>query len=256
LNLDQRQRNRAVVWSALWVYDRWLLIVTFILGILLLLPFLAPVLMALGWTGPANMVYTLYSALCHQMAQRSFFLFGQQPMYNLADLPVSLTGNLASDTQTLRHFVGDPMLGWKVAWSDRMVWMYGGIWLAGLVYGSVRRRRQPKPLRLVAAGLLALPMLLDGTTHLISDVDGGLAGGWRYTNDWLAQITGYALPDWFYAGDAFGSFNAWMRLVSGLTFGFACVFLAYPWLDRAFQYNAALLRAKLLRAQTPAARLH
>lgn len=248
MKLDRQQRNRALVRSALWAFEHWLLIISALLGVLLLLPFLAPVLMALSWTGPAKVIYTLYSVLCHQMAQRSFFLFSQQPMYNLAELPISLTGNLPVDMQTLRHFVGDPTFGWKVAWSDRMIWMNGGIWLAGLRYGVLRQRRQPRSLSLIAAGILSLPMLLDGVSHLMSDVDGGLVGGWRYTNVWLAQLTGYAFPNWFYAGDALGSFNAWMRFMSGLTFGFASVFLVYPQLERAFSVNAHLLRAKLLGA--------
>jgi hypothetical protein len=34
----------------------------------------------------------------------------------------------------LRQFVGNPEMGWKVAWSDRMVSLYGGIFLFTLFY--------------------------------------------------------------------------------------------------------------------------
>src|SRR5262249_1243675 len=151
---------------------------------------------------------------CHQMAQRSFFLFGPQPMYNIAQLPVSMTGNGAADMLALRAFIGNAGLGWKVAWSDRMVYMYGGMWLTGAVFGFMRHRRLIRPLRLWRFGLLLLPMAVDGATHWLSDATGGMAGGFRYDNSWLAHLTGSALPTWFYMGDALGSFNSWMRLIS------------------------------------------
>jgi hypothetical protein len=40
------------------------------------LPFLAPVFMKLGLEGIGRAIYLIYWPLCHQMAQRSFFLFG------------------------------------------------------------------------------------------------------------------------------------------------------------------------------------
>lgn len=237
-------------WRALlWFFDRWVLVFTLFFGLINVLPFLAPVFMRLNWTLPANVIYTLYSLMCHQMAQRSFFLFGQQPMYNLIEFPLSLTGNTTTDMTMLRLFVGDPDFGWKVAWSDRMVYMYGAIWLAGMVFGWLRHRRRIKPLSLVGFALLLLPMLLDGGTHLLSDLAGGLTGGFRYENQWLAVLTNRMLPTWFYVGDAFGSFNSWMRLLSGLTFGIGTVWLAYPYLDGAMTESAGVLRAKLQRAQ-------
>src|SRR5207249_3738719 len=160
-----------------------------------------------------------YSFLCHQMAQRSFFLFGAQPMYNLNQLPITLTNNEVANMQAMRDFIGSPALGWKVAWSDRMVSMYGGIWLAGMVFGLLRHRRNIRPLHWFGFGLLLLPMAIDGGTHWISDVAGGMESGFRYDNQWLTNLTGNALPHWFYYGDAPGSFNSWMRLITGLLFG-------------------------------------
>jgi len=235
--------------ALLWGLDHWILLVALFLGVVIILPFLAPVFMRLGWTGPAGLIYLLYSTMCHQMAQRSFFLFGAQPMYNIAELPVILTGNKLAEMEALRAFIGSPDLGWKVAWSDRMVYMYGGLWLAGIVYGLLRQRRIIRPLNVFSFVLLLLPMAIDGGTHLISDVAGGLTGGFRYENQWLAALTGNALPDWFYVGDALGSFNSWMRLISGLAFGLALVWLAYPYLDRAITETAEELRAKLARAK-------
>ncbi len=45
------------------------------------LPFLAPTLMHAGYETQARWIYTVYSPLCHQLAFRSWFLFGEQPAY-------------------------------------------------------------------------------------------------------------------------------------------------------------------------------
>jgi uncharacterized membrane protein len=60
---------------------RWAEIVLFFLGLYVGLPFLAPALLKAGIEQPANLIYTLYSPLCHQMAFRSIFLFGEQIFY-------------------------------------------------------------------------------------------------------------------------------------------------------------------------------
>jgi uncharacterized membrane protein len=225
----------------------WLLIFLVVYGIFNALPFVAPALMETGWTGGGNAIYTFYSALCHQMAQRSFFLFGDHVMHNLDQFPVALTGRTGTDTLLLRNFRGNEMLGWKVAWSDRMVSMYGGIWLVGMVYGLVSRVRSHKPISVWMFALLALPMVIDGGTHMVGDSLGGLTTGFRYHNDWLASLTGHALPESFYSGDALGSFNSWMRLLTGLLFAVGTVWFAFPWMDRYARSTQAEIDNKLSR---------
>lgn len=246
---DQRLRRIRRFQVVQWGMDHWLLIVSLVFGVFILLPFVAPVLMHFGLSGPARLIYTIYVPFCHQMAQRSFFLFGNQAMYDIGQLPVSLVGSITADMNTLRAFLGNSELGWKVAWSDRMVYMYGAMWVAGLVFYSLKQGRYIRPLPWWGFVALTVPMALDGGTHVISDAQGGLAGGFRYYNQWLAELTGYALPEWFYVGDRFGSFNAWMRLISGVAFGVAVVWLAYPYLDRLFTQAARDLQAKLDRAR-------
>src|SRR5258708_32121618 len=159
-----------------------------------------------------------------------------------------MIGDGVADMLALRAFMGNAVLGWKVAWSDRMVYMYGGVWLAAAVYGWLRHRRIVYPLRLWRFCLLLLPMIVDGGTHWLSDLFGGMAHGFRYDNDWLARLTGNSLPTWFYVGDALGSFNSWMRLISGVLFGVAVVWLAFPHLGRSFRESATTLREKLAQA--------
>ncbi len=73
---------------ACWISSHWLALFIVTFGGLVLTPFLAPALMKMGATGPANVIYAFYSLLCHQLPQRSLFFFGPQPM----PLPFSLAG--------------------------------------------------------------------------------------------------------------------------------------------------------------------
>lgn len=211
----------------------WLAIAIGLLAIFNGLPFLAPVFMKLGWEGAGRIIYMIYSGLCHQMAQRSFFLFGSGgiQMYNIADLPINLAGlSTGEQIVVLRRFIGNDAFGWKVAWSDRMVYMYVTPLLLAVGYAILRRFKRIKPLPLWVFFLLLLPMTIDGGSHWVSDLD-GIGQGFRYTNSWLASLTGNVFPKSFYVGDAFGSFNSWMRLFSGVAFGLGVVGLALPYME-------------------------
>ncbi|MDD5370800.1 MAG: DUF2085 domain-containing protein [Anaerolineaceae bacterium] len=221
----------------------WFLVFLVGFGIWVGLPFLAPVFMHWGWTLPARAIYTLFSYLCHQLAERSFFLFGPKGMYSLTDLQAAHLN--AQSMLALRNFLGSQALGWKVAWSDRMVAMFGGIWLLALLWWPLRKRLRPIPWWLL--GLLLLPMAVDGSTHFLSDL-AGLGQGFRDSNAWLAILTNQSLPATFYKGDALGSFNLLMRLWSGLVFAVGIVFLGFPYLYGYFRDMAEYLRVKYLRA--------
>lgn len=207
---------------------RWLTIILVGFLIFNLGAWTAPLLMKAGYTRAGNLVYLLYAPLCHQMAQRSFFLFGDKIMYAPEELPIPLTGT-SKDTLLTRQFKGNETLGWKVAWSDRMVYMYGGMWLALLMVTLLSSKRQIKPISIWWVGIIVLPMAIDGITHFLSDID-GLFAGFRYSNEWLAALTGHIFPASFYQGDALGSFNSWMRLISGLIFGFGVIWFTVPYI--------------------------
>ncbi len=211
---------------------RWLLVANLWWAIYAGLPWLAPVLMHVGARGAGRTIYALYSTQCHQMAQRSYFLFGQRVTYGLAELGTFWPR--ATDVSSLGAIIGNEQLGWKVAWSDRMVATYTAILAFGLLFGLVRRRVRRMPVWLFL--LLLLPMALDGGTHLISDLS-GIGEGFRTTNEWLGALTGYRLSACFYAGDALGSFNSWMRLLTGILFGLAVVGLAYPEIERTVAHD-------------------
>lgn len=249
----QRQRAIRMVQMTRWVLEHWIILFSVAFGALMVAPFLAPLFMSLGWDTPARLIYSMYSVLCHQMAQRSFFLFGQQQpftMYTINQLPLTVSStNSPVDMATLRAFIGNASLGWKVAWSDRMVYMYVAFWVSGMAYGILRRNYRIRPLSLLGFVLFLAPMGLDGTTHFLSDITSGLNSGFRYDNQWLATLTGHLLPNTFYIGDSFGSFNSWMRLFTGLCFGIGVAWFMFPRIDEAMRETAALLREKLVTAR-------
>ena len=164
-------------------------------------------------------------------------------MYSLSE--VQAVWQNTSNPFILRQFVGNDSMGWKVAWSDRMVSMYGGVFLGSLIFWPLRKRLRPLPLW--AFALLILPMAVDGGTHMISDI-AGLGDGFRDSNAWLAALTGNIFPAAFYAGDALGSFNSWMRLITGLLFGLAIVWLAYPALEEWMAEIADEIEMKFRKA--------
>ena len=234
-----------LVRATYFLMKHWLTILIAVLGIINILPFIAPLLMRLGLTGAAELIYMVYTPLCHQMAQRSFFLFGEKIMYAPHELPILLSGNFVDDMLALKVFNGNESLGWKVAWSDRMVYMYGMTWLALIIYQQLRTRFQIKRINLILFVILLMPMAIDGLSHVVSDFQGGLFEGFRYHNEWLANLTYNLLPQSFYVGDLFGTFNSWMRLISGIGFGIGVVWLVIPIIDVSITRDIQIIGEKL-----------
>lgn len=87
---------------ALSIARNWIRIALVFLGIYVSLPWIAPTLMRLGLEGPAQVIYTLYRPMCHQFAFRTFFLYGEQSVYPLADV----TNVMGSDLKPLEDYVG------------------------------------------------------------------------------------------------------------------------------------------------------
>jgi uncharacterized membrane protein len=169
-----------VIWMqhrVLGLSRHWLAWANLIWGVIVGLPWLAPVLMKIGATGPAQTIYFVYRSLCHQLANRSFFLFGPKWMYSYTELLPLISS--ANPWLGLRAFVGTSELGYKVAWSDRMVSMYGGVFLGGLIFALLRRRLDSPKWHVF--GMMIVPMIVDGVTHAISDF-AGMGQGFRYDN--------------------------------------------------------------------------
>jgi len=217
----------------------WIVPVSILLGIYVGLPFMAPVFMHAGWIGAARVIYFIYSWLCHQLPERSFFLFGSRFTYSLAEVQNAWQNTIRPEV--LRQFIGNPVMGWKVAWSDRMVSMFASLWLFGLLWWPVRHK--VKPLPWWGLVLFLLPMAVDGTSHFFSDL-AGIGQGFRNGNVWLAVLTHHFFPVSFYSGDAWGSFNSLMRLLTGILFGLGIVWYTYPYLDNAFSPQGRSITVK------------
>lgn len=222
-----------------WFSHHWLLIISLVMGTFITLPLMAPVFMRMGWEFPARLIYLLYSFFCHQLPQRSYFLFGSKFTYSIPEIQASWQNSL--NPIVMRQFIGNSEMGWKVAWSDRMVSMYISIWLFGILWWPARKRI--KRINWWVFVLFLLPMAIDGFSHLVSDLF-GIGQGFRDSNNWLTILTNNSFSRSFYTGDAWGSFNSMMRLLTGILFGIGIVWFGYPYLDTAFSPKAGNLESK------------
>lgn len=200
--------DRAINGLAAWLARHWLALFNAILAIFIGLPLLAPVLMEAGATGPARLIYRVFAPTCHQLPERSFFLFGPQAVYTAAELEAD--GIYAPGSSTLAHLLarwnGDDAHGHKIAICQRDLALFSSLLLNGLLFGLLRRRLRghrgsyPKmPIWLFI--VLLVPIALDGGTQLI---------GLRESN-WI------------------------LRLLTGTLTGGAIVWLAYPYVQQAME---------------------
>lgn len=229
---------------ALFVVKHWLALFLIVYGAWVWAPFLAPIFMHNGWTNAGSALYFIYSFFCHQLPERSLFFYGPQTMYSLQDI-----GKVWSTENQLilREFIGNPEMGWKMAWSDRMISTYGGVWLGGVLW-AIFGKRVPRLSLVVWIALGIIPLGLDGATHFINDIVAGSSGqGFRDTNDWLRVITFNVFPNDFYYGNMLGSFNSWARWITGLLFGITTVFAIFPTVKNALRETQLDLEYQLER---------
>jgi uncharacterized membrane protein len=215
-----------------WLTSHWFAVFLIGYGSWVWLPWLAPVLMHAGQVEAGHALYFIYSLFCHQLPERSYFLFGSKTMFSLAEIQGAWQHSI--NPFVLRRFIGSEAMGWKVAWSDRMISFYTSIWAFAAVWSLARRKIKPLPWW--AFALFLLPLVLDGSTHALSDL-AGIGQGFRDSNQWLAGLTNHGLPASYYAGDLLGSFNSWMRLVTGVLAGLGIVWFAFPYVEDSFAQN-------------------
>jgi len=196
-----------------WISQHYLALFNSILFLYVFLPFGAPILMKEGQTEAARVIYTLYSPLCHQLAFRSWFLFGEQTAYprELAGVPGATTYesimglNPAVDERNdafilgARSFLGNDTLGYKMAICERDVAMYGALLIFGLVFAITGKKLKSVPWYWwLLIGVL--PIAVDGFSQL-PDLIAGLPNflPLRESTPFLRTVT----------GGLFGFFTAW-----------------------------------------------
>jgi len=229
----------------------WLLVVNVMAGLFIGLTAAAPLLMALGLEGPARVLYRFYALNCHQLPQRSYFLFGPHGVDTYSLEQILAWGG---DPGYLRGFVGNAEIGFKMAMAHRNTAIHSTVFLAGLAYALLRRRLRALPWKWYL--ILIAPMFFDGMSHVVSEVTGL---GFRDTNAWAAWLTGGAFGPAFYTGTGIGSLNWLLRTLTGALFGLASVWLAYPLLeaglaDSGQQLERLLTRSGVLGSRTEARR--
>ncbi len=99
-----------------------------------------------------------------------------------------------------------------------------------------------KAITLVGTCVIPAPHGFGRFSHLVSDLF-GIGQGFRDSNAWLAILTNHSFSPGFYAGDAWGSFNSLMRLLTGILFGMGIVWFGFPYLDAAFSPTAGNLES-------------
>ncbi len=223
-----------------WISRHYLLLLNLILFLYAGLPFLAPTLMEVNATAPARLIYAMYSPLCHQFAFRSFFLFGEQPYYPLKE--AGLTGIKTLDQITglqdlsnpfspsrlgARQFVGNPIVGFKVALCERDVAIYGAIFIFGLIYGLTKRKLPP--LHWTLWLLIGLgPIGLDGFSQLFS----------QFNWSWLATL------------DPYRESTPFLRVFTGFLFGFMTAWFAYPNIEESMSETRQFFIKKFAAAKS------
>ncbi len=239
----------------------WLRIALLLLALYSGLPWLAPTLAKLGFDGPADFLYTLYSPFCHQFAFRSPFLFGEQAFYprraagsgyqpfevyaseseafleqyrfwssafgSRAPAPPGTVDGLSefSVAQQLaaRHFIGDESLGYKTSLCARDLAIYTMLFAGGLIYRRYRWRIRPLPLWLfVLVGLG--PVGLDGFSQLLS---------YPPFEFWPVRETAPLF-----------------RIVTGGLFGLMSAWLGFPHIERSMQDLGESLANELEREKS------
>jgi uncharacterized membrane protein len=206
----------------------YLAVLNLLIALYVGLPFLAPVLMNAGYPGLARPIYSTYGAVCHQMAFRSVFLFGDQPVYPRAAADMQglttyeeATGLDGEDMWAARSFIGNEQVGYKVAFCQRDIAIYSAILLFGLIFAASGRRIRPLHWMLwVALGIL--PIAIDGFSQLLS------------------QIPGFDL--WQYRES-----TPQLRILTGAIFGFMTAWFGIPLLDESFEETRVQTAAKAAR---------
>jgi uncharacterized membrane protein len=239
----------------LWVLRltrHWIRVVLAFLITYSSLPVIAPTLMKVGLPGAANVIYTMYSAVCHQFAFRSVFLYGEQPMYpryntgsalkpfesyvqNLPEFapsrvlpfPYGPVGDIYAFTGgfqgAAREFRGNDEMGYKMTLCARDIGIYWALTAGALIYSvpMVRRRLRPIPIYIYVILGLA-PIGIDGLSQLL---------GYPPFNFWPARET---LP-------AF-------RIATGVLFGLMNAWLGLPYLELSMRDTREQIESKLKRA--------
>jgi len=210
-----------------WFSNQYMTILNLFTFLYVFLALLAPTFMKIGWEVPGKVIYKVYSPLCHQLAFRSFFIFGEQFYYprELAGVEGVITYGEASgfdenDIATARNFAGNDSMGYKMALCQRDIAIYGAILLFGIVFSVTGKKIKPLPWYLwIIIGLG--PIGLDGFSQLLSQ-------------------TGLSIFQWLPVRES----TPFLRAMTGAFFGLATAWFGFPYLEETVQENRNEMQLK------------
>jgi uncharacterized membrane protein len=216
---------------SLWIAKHYLFVFNLFLILYVGIPFTAPIFKKVGWNGPADVVYKIYSPLCHQWAFRSFFLFGEQAYYPHAAAKMAsvLTFEQVSgitdqnDPARLqaRLFEGNPVVGYKIAFCERDVAIWGAMALFGILYAATGRRL-PKMHWIIWILIGLVPIGLDGFSQLFSQIP----------STFIQSFLPYRESTPF------------LRVLTGFLFGFSTAWFMFPLIEETMVDTRRLLSKK------------
>lgn len=210
-----------------WFSNHYMFILNFFLFIYVFFALLAPTFMKVGWQTPAKVIYKVYSPLCHQLAFRSFFMFGEQPYYprGLAGVDGVITygeatGFHENDIGIAREFIGNETLGYKMALCERDIAIYGAILMFGIVFSLTGKKMKPLPWYLwILIGIG--PIGLDGFSQLLSQ-------------------TGLSIFAWLPIRES----TPFLRVFTGAFFGLGTAWFGFPYLEDSVLDNRREMQLK------------
>ncbi|MBN1994138.1 MAG: DUF2085 domain-containing protein [Anaerolineae bacterium] len=219
-------------WRILWLSQHWLAVFNTFFLLYVGLPFLAPVLLANGYSGPAHIIYSAYQITCHQFPSRAYFIEGEQ-----------------------------------VALCQRDIAIYATLLGGGLIFSLIRHRLKPLALRWYVFFLV--PIALDAGMAMASEwLQAGISMMALWAIGFIAMgLTSIILRSqnyltWHsYLFFAFGPLallylhfffphqsNLLLRNLTGFILGAGTVWYLYPPLEDNFRDIQAEVTAKLARA--------
>ena len=213
-----------------WLSKRYMSVFNGFVAIYLGLAVIAPVLYSGGSINSANFIYFVYGKMCHQLSYRSWFLYGDQAAYprEIAGLDhlqsyEEATGFDPFDIERAFKFIGNEMMGYKMALCQRDIAIYGGILLFGLIFSLTSRRIPSLPIwAWFVLGIL--PVGLDGLSQVISQLPWDLVP--------VRESTPF------------------LRTLTGGLFGFTTAWFGYPIVEEAMADTRKLITVKIKASKT------
>ena len=115
------------------------------------------------------------------------------------------------DTDPFVRAIGNEQVGWKVAFCERDVAIYGSIFITGIAYALLRKHLSAKRMSLRIFALFLVPMAIDG----------------------ILQLFGFYESTWE------------MRSLTGAIFGIGAALFAYPYVEEGFADVRKTINRKL-----------